>query len=133
MFHPQPTSYTEMNTERFKKMLLDRRRELLDEIPVHDDEARAGTNTDVEDPIDQVVSGEVKAGSFHENSIRRQILVDIDDALRRIDEGTYGICIDCGRPIEQARLEAVPWARYCLEDQKKHEAEETAENDTLLQ
>jgi RNA polymerase-binding transcription factor DksA len=48
-------------------------------------------------------------------------LKDIDDALRRLDRGTYGICEECGKPIEEARLEAVPWARYCVVDQARVE------------
>jgi RNA polymerase-binding transcription factor DksA len=48
-------------------------------------------------------------------------LKDIDDALRRLDHGTYGICEECGKPIDEARLEAVPWARYCIVDQARIE------------
>jgi RNA polymerase-binding transcription factor DksA len=48
-------------------------------------------------------------------------LKDIDDALRRIDDGSYGICEECGKPIDEARLEAVPWARYCVVDQARIE------------
>ena len=49
-------------------------------------------------------------------------LKDIDDALRRLDDGTYGICEECGKPIDEARLEAMPWARYCVVDQARVEA-----------
>jgi RNA polymerase-binding transcription factor DksA len=48
-------------------------------------------------------------------------LRDIDDALRRLADGTYGICEECGKPIDEARLEAVPWARYCVVDQARVE------------
>ena len=48
-------------------------------------------------------------------------LEDIDDAFRKLDQGTYGICEECGKPIDEARLEAVPWARYCVVDQAKLE------------
>jgi len=48
-------------------------------------------------------------------------LKDIEDALRRLDDGTYGICEECGKPIDEARLEAVPWARYCVVDQARIE------------
>src|SRR6267143_950990 len=48
-------------------------------------------------------------------------VTDIDDALRRLDDGTYGICEECGKPIDEARLEAVPWARYCVVDQARIE------------
>ena len=43
-------------------------------------------------------------------------------ALRRLDEGTYGQCVDCGRPIPDERLEARPEVARCLEDQQKAEA-----------
>jgi len=45
----------------------------------------------------------------------RKILHEIDDALNRIAEGTYGICEGTGEPIPKARLEAQPWARYCVD------------------
>jgi DnaK suppressor protein len=45
----------------------------------------------------------------------RRILHEIDDALQRIEDGTYGICEGTGNPIPKARLEAQPWARYCVE------------------
>jgi RNA polymerase-binding transcription factor DksA len=50
-----------------------------------------------------------------------QTLIQVQDALRRIEDGNYGKCIACRRPIEAACLEAIPWAQYCLEDQEKQE------------
>ncbi|MDP8975576.1 MAG: TraR/DksA C4-type zinc finger protein [Actinomycetota bacterium] len=44
-------------------------------------------------------------------------LADVEHALRRLDEGTYGTCEACGRQIDGARLEAMPATRFCLEDQ----------------
>jgi DnaK suppressor protein len=46
-------------------------------------------------------------------------LVDVQAALQRLDAGTYGICEVCGEPIAEGRLEAMPAARYCVEDQGK--------------
>ena len=46
-------------------------------------------------------------------------LVEIDSALQRVDAGTYGLCEGCGQPISDVRLEALPSARYCVEDQSK--------------
>jgi RNA polymerase-binding transcription factor DksA len=45
----------------------------------------------------------------------RKLLRETDDALQRIEEGTYGICESTGKQIRKARLEAQPWARYCVE------------------
>jgi DnaK suppressor protein len=51
----------------------------------------------------------------------RRILQEIDFALQRIQDGTYGICEGTGQPIPRARLEAQPWARYCVEYARKIE------------
>ncbi len=45
----------------------------------------------------------------------RKLLKEIDDALQRIEKRTYGICEGTGKPIAKARLEAQPWAKYCVE------------------
>ncbi|MFL5955150.1 MAG: TraR/DksA family transcriptional regulator [Gaiellaceae bacterium] len=48
-----------------------------------------------------------------------QTLDEIDAALKRIDDGTYGICEVCGKPIGAERLEAIPWVRLCIDDQRR--------------
>jgi RNA polymerase-binding transcription factor DksA len=55
-------------------------------------------------------------------------LVDVDHAIRRLDDGTYGTCEACGKAIDDARLEAMPAARFCLEDQAVAEREARASN-----
>ncbi len=57
--------------------------------------------------------------TLEENAER--ILVEIDDALARIDEGTYGVCAACGEAIPEARLAAVPYATLCVEDKRLQE------------
>jgi DnaK suppressor protein len=51
-----------------------------------------------------------------------KILTAIDEALVRIDKGTYGICRDCGEPIAPARLAAIPWTRVCITCKEKQNA-----------
>jgi RNA polymerase-binding protein DksA len=48
-------------------------------------------------------------------------LEEVDAALARIDAGTYGICEACGKPIGPDRLAAIPWARLCIDDQRRAE------------
>jgi RNA polymerase-binding protein DksA len=57
--------------------------------------------------------------TLEENS--EHVLSAIDGALARIDEGTYGVCMSCGRPIAPERLEARPWATLCIDCQRKRE------------
>jgi RNA polymerase-binding transcription factor DksA len=49
----------------------------------------------------------------------QQTLRDIDDALRKIEDGSYGTCEVCGKQIAPERLAAIPWARLCIDDQRK--------------
>ena len=50
-----------------------------------------------------------------------QVLTEIDAALKRIDDGTYGTCKACGNEIAEQRLEAYPWASLCIDDARKAE------------
>lgn len=45
-------------------------------------------------------------------------LAQVEEALRRLDEGTFGTCVRCGRPIAAERLEAIPWAAHCIDCQR---------------
>ena len=51
---------------------------------------------------------------LNRNTIDMKLLREIGDALQRIEHGTYGVCLECEEPISVKRLEAVPWARYCV-------------------
>src|SRR5438045_1286554 len=57
--------------------------------------------------------------SLEENS--EHVLADIDAALKRIEDGTYGICTNCGKQIPEERLEARPWATLCIDCQRDRE------------
>lgn len=50
-----------------------------------------------------------------------QVLAEIDDALQRIEDGTFGTCRTCGQPIAPERLEAMPWATQCIDCKRKDE------------
>ena len=51
-----------------------------------------------------------------------KILQAIEEALHRVDEGTFGLCRDCNEPIASARLQAIPWTRVCIACKEKQKA-----------
>jgi len=51
---------------------------------------------------------------LNRNTIDMKLLREVGDALRRIEHDTYGVCAECEEPISTKRLDAVPWARYCV-------------------
>jgi DnaK suppressor protein len=110
-----------MNTELFKQRLLDKERELVEEIARLEDEARDSGEAEVRDSIDDATSSQSTSEALQEETLASQTLTQVRDALQRIKDGTYGKCVVCGRQIAAARLEAVPWAALCLEDQEKQD------------
>ena len=55
------------------------------------------------------------------NSFDMDLLREIEEALERLRDGSYGICADCGMPISRKRLDAIPWARYCVSCQDRRQ------------
>jgi len=56
---------------------------------------------------------------LNRNTLEMKLLREVEDALRRIERGTYGICHECEEPISAKRLDAVPWAKYCVTCQEQ--------------
>jgi DnaK suppressor protein len=110
-----------LNIKHFKQRLLDKEQELTAAILRLETEARDSRVAEVGDSGDRAISSENKSEAFQEGTVEFQMLTEVRDALRRIEDGAYGKCIDCGREIERARLEAIPWTPYCLEDQQKRD------------
>ncbi len=107
---------TEIN--EFKAMLLEKRNELLGNVNSMETEALRRDRSDLSNmPIHMADLG---TDNYEiENIIglmdsERKILVEIDEALGRIEEGTYGICLGAGEQIPKQRLTAIPWAGYCV-------------------
>jgi DnaK suppressor protein len=113
-----------MNTKHYKQKLLAKEQELITDIARIEDEARAAGEAEVRDPMDDATTAQIVSEALELGTLASTTLVKVQDALRRIEEGTYGKCLDCDREIEPARLEAIPWAEYCLEDQEKRDQAE---------
>jgi DnaK suppressor protein len=73
------------------------------------------------DSADQAAAEYERQTLAHKADVARQTITRLTDALKRISQGNFGECAQCGAEIEVKRLEAVPWARYCLKCQEARE------------
>ncbi|MBE3559901.1 MAG: TraR/DksA C4-type zinc finger protein [Ktedonobacteraceae bacterium] len=74
------------------------------------------------------VAADLAARQLEQSELFGEITLsnEIQAALRRIEEGTYGRCIECGQPIAEKRLEVLPWASLCIKDQERLERNQPA-------
>ena len=123
------TTKTSAKTSRYtelKKMLEDRRRQLMSDVQGRIRDVRGEGSKDRE-VLDQGESSEVDIQDDIEFALiqmKSETLDKINEALRRLDEGTYGNCFECGDEVAEARLRALPFAVRCKDCE---EARETAE------
>jgi DnaK suppressor protein len=109
--------------EHYRKMLLEMKQEisyLLSEFKNESKQVEAGIAQDVGDKAE---SSYTKEFLLSLSDTERQQLLMIDEALRRIDDGNFGVCQECEKVITKKRLNVVPWARLCIECQQKAEEE----------
>jgi RNA polymerase-binding protein DksA len=116
----KPLSRKEMG--EFRRLLEDERTRLLEEL-----EAMEEHTPEVEDQVGMDIGGgydedlaDVASSTFErekglalESSVQ-QMLAQVEEALARVDEGTYGVCQRCGDPIDVARLRVLPFATLCI-------------------
>ena len=57
---------------------------------------------------------------LNRNAATARQLRQIKQALARLEDGTYGVCAECEKPISQKRLQAVPWAKFCVQCEESH-------------
>jgi RNA polymerase-binding protein DksA len=107
----------------FKEMLLEKRREILVNVNEMEDEALKKSRLDASGDLSSmpIHMADIGTDNYEQEfalglmDSERKLLKEIDDALQRIEKRTYGTCEGTGKPISKARLEAQPWARYCVE------------------
>src|SRR6186713_2244487 len=115
--------------DELKKMLEDRRRELLNSVHEKIRDVRADGNKD-RDVLDQGESSEVDIQEDIEFALiqmKSETLNKIDAALRRLEDGSYGDCFECGEEIAEARLRALPFAVRCKDCEEARESAEQRE------
>ena len=111
------------DAKHFKEMLMEKRREILRNVTEFEDEALRKSRMDATGDLSSMPIHMADLGTDNYEQefalglmdSERKLLREIDNALGRIEDKTYGICEGTGKPISKARLEAQPWARYCVE------------------
>jgi DnaK suppressor protein len=107
--------------EYYKKKLLTRREELMKTIARTEEEGRQADDDPTVDLADKAANSYTKEFLFGMTNTDRTILNMIDEALKRIKANEYGTCANCQDEMQQKRLEAVPWAKHCINCQEKLE------------
>jgi len=105
----------------YKKRLQTRREELLRVIARTEQEGREADEDPTVDLADKAANSYTKEFLFGQTHNDRALLQLVDDALKRIKDESFGQCISCEQELQQKRLEAVPWTRYCIVCQEKQE------------
>ena len=109
----------EADVNQYRMLLMAKREEIACKLPRREDLWIVQSNEEIE--AVQLAGQREFAARILEREIRN--LVQIGAALKRIDDGEFGICLDCEEPISAKRLAAVQWARYCLRCQEMRDAE----------
>src|SRR5512138_2011795 len=111
-----------LNVKKYQDLLEKKRDELLNAAPVRTPATEPGSRSG--DWIDQ----SSQESDLHVRLALKQtdskLLRAIEEAINRLDQGAYGICMDCENEIPAARLEAVPWTRVCVECKEKQSSKQ---------
>src|SRR5687768_12853609 len=111
-------------TKVFRDKLLGRREGLVGQVQAAELYSRERDAEATQDPADMAANAYTKELLVSMSDNDRQMLELIDEALERIELGKYGKCIHCGQLILEKRLQAVPWARHCLQCQSEEHTSE---------
>jgi DnaK suppressor protein len=112
-----------------KGMLEERRKEIQDKLRSLRETLPAEV-AEVKDAEEQSVDDFVQEVDFALMEMKSRTLSKIDEAIQRLEDGTYGICPDCDAEISEARLTALPFASLCRDCQENLESREREERDT---
>jgi DnaK suppressor protein len=110
-----------MDVTFHKEALLRKRAEILAAGGIKPLQVSMETNTRQGDLADQASGNNEVHIQLKLKQTDAKILQAIEEALWRMEKGTYGICRDCGEEIARARLEAIPWTRVCITCKEKQQ------------
>lgn len=119
--------------ERLRKVLIQKREDIIREARNEIKRFKSGENRQLVETVmddgDLSVVDLAEDISLKQLSTHRETLIKVDAAIRKLEEGTYGICEECGEEISEERLKIMPFAIYCRDDQEKKEMMEKIERE----
>jgi len=104
--------------EKYRRLLMDKKNSLLSELAKTKNAEEETTEESTQDIADKAVSSYTREFLYSLNDSERNTIQQIDQALARIDDGTYGFCLNCGSAMNEKRLTAIPWSRHCVDCQE---------------
>ena len=107
--------------EKFRQRLLTKRKELLNGVRGSNVKSLESTGEEIQDIADQASSAYTKEFLLSIGDTERRMLRQVDEALYKIRQETYGLCEVCGEVIGERRLEALPFAKLCIACQEEEE------------
>jgi DnaK suppressor protein len=107
--------------EQYKKKLEEKRRELSEAYTKNRHYGRESDEGGTQDLADKASSSYTKEFLYSLSNTEKSILEEVQHAIERMDDGEYGTCMECGEKISKKRLDAVPWARFCVPCQERVE------------
>ena len=104
--------------EKYRRLLQDKKNSLSNDLAKTRNAEEETIEESTQDIADKAVSSYTREFLYSLSDTDRTTLVQIDEALARITEGTYGNCMNCAQPMAEKRLTAVPWAPHCVDCQE---------------
>ena len=104
--------------EKYRRLLQDKKNSLSNDLAKTRNAEEETIEEATQDIADKAVSSYTREFLYSLSDTDRTTLVQIDEALARITEGTYGNCMNCAQPMAEKRLTAVPWAPHCVDCQE---------------
>ncbi len=107
--------------EGYRKRLWAKKEELLRLVSRTEQDGREADEEGTQDVADKAANSYTKEFLFHQSDETRRLLQLVNEAIERIKNGGYGVCMACHEDVQPKRLDAVPWARHCIECQEKQD------------
>ena len=105
----------------FRERLQQKKQEILEAYNKNKTYGKEADEDGAQDIADKASNSYAKEFLFSLSNSERELLQLMDDALTRIEDKRFGVCLSCEEEMNQKRLDAVPWARHCLACQEKQE------------